>query len=336
MDTNIILESIHDAIGCDKLVEEDEISFITVGKGDSRRVVPINLIVKGDEHYAQFKTNDRSSDKLYRLSSEKRRKILDKISSATKPKQNVARDPSLDIRDPLELPKIELLGDLATVNDTPNGESYDDFIKRLDEIDKMVTSEQSDAIRDFSGMAYTDIKKYQVYDLAGKSDPNYIYDNEPELEGMRELDKRYNSNRQRKFYTGLIQRYIDKARHIQEFITNAPKAPGIVFRGLCGLEKDVIDKFMAEDTFEFDSISSTSRKLRKGINFAGMYIGSAIPITKLSNVLLKLHQKNAVPIEHLSSAHNEAELIMPAGSKFKVIKKMRANDGIVIEAEEID
>jgi len=235
----------------------------------------------------------------------------DKTSSAPKS----LRDPSLDIKNLSDLPEVEL-SSLATETNTPDGKmDNNEYWDRAAEIAEKMTSIQRDSVSNFTGDDYSAIKRYQKYDRHGGT-----------VEGIIDGYDGYG------YSIKQIEKFIEQGRVIQSMFDTLPKMPGVVFRGMYFfsiVREKMIDSFMQKEYIEFDSISSTSRSCVEALEFSGGDLNGA--------VLLKLNQKNAIPVETISGHPSEKELIMKAGTKFRVLKRMKTSQGgLVIEAEEID
>lgn len=129
----------------------------------------------------------------------------------------------------------------------------------------------------------------------------------------------------------------DRARRsgdrIDAIVRNAKPSPGVVYRGLNGLTEAQLQTLIDNDTITLGGITSTSRSFAvAGTNFAtNVQYGSAV-----KNAILVMHQHSAVSVEHVSSKKKEAELVLPRGTKFRVLKRYAPNDKrLVIEMEEI-
>jgi hypothetical protein len=106
------------------------------------------------------------------------------------------------------------------------------------------------------------------------------------------------------------QRLLKKARALQLALHGAPKLEATVYRGMT-LPRKTIDELVARGEFSAKNFFSTS--ISKGRAFSG-------------KVKLTIRQHSGVPVEKVSSVAHEREVLLPAGTRYKVtsVRKVRS------------
>jgi hypothetical protein len=129
---------------------------------------------------------------------------------------------------------------------------------------------------------------------------------------------------------------------IQKAFGVATPEPGTVFRGITGLSRDVIEKYLTGETFQLGkaggATSSTSWLIDVAVDsFMGGRHDPASPAQY--KILFVMNGKTQIPVETISSVGDgERELLMKRDAMFRVTGLSRAKGTkrvLVVEAEEV-
>lgn len=113
-----------------------------------------------------------------------------------------------------------------------------------------------------------------------------------------------------------------------------PGGPAKIFRGI-GLTRAPLEHFVNADYVVADTISSTSRHVRKAVEFALEGDGDVGVVFLLRN----RSSGNTLPIEAMSEHPHEAEILVGPGKRYRVIKaertQVRGKDLLILHTEEL-
>ena len=137
---------------------------------------------------------------------------------------------------------------------------------------------------------------------------------------------------------GVIKDYpdiADEVNNISEFIQNAPKFSGVVYRGMADVEKGVlfdefVEKLKNHEVIEMPSFVSCSVKKEMALEF------TESPYTKVSrNIFFEIKSKNGVLLDGASDFQSEGEVLFDYDSKFKIVSVEEIDDGYSVKLKEL-
>lgn len=198
--------------------------------------------------------------------------------------------------DPVEVKKLNLIGD-GTQEGVPKNaqEYYDMMTKKGNKITIEEAERTVQTLRDWSQTDYSDIRAVQ---MGAKARPKPV----------------------------------QQAKDIDDFIKNSKPYNGSIYRGLVFRdEKEAIFELTkGSDTIEQKAHSSWSSSRAKGLEFAEMRGG-----TRQQPVLVETVNKTGAPMANLSAFKEEMEVIVPKGSKHKILSIAKEADVLIIKTIEV-
>jgi SPP1 gp7 family putative phage head morphogenesis protein len=169
-------------------------------------------------------------------------------------------------------------------------------------LEKALPMAQREAIRAFTGNAFSD---------------------------MRELDKDPTAEIGGDGY-GTKEELLAHLAAIREAFKVAKPFPGVAYRGLADVTEEAYASLMTATEFSTDALSSASRAYSLAKEYADQGGGSTVRA-----VILVLMQKSGIPVEVISKFDNEKEILIPKGVKFRVTGRYMADGILHVEATEI-
>lgn len=105
---------------------------------------------------------------------------------------------------------------------------------------------------------------------------------------------------------------------IERRLLDGPPVDKTIHRGYGNMPGEFVDKFVVGETFEIEATSGFSTKKSTASNFGG----SSASRTDSTSVVLRIKKSQAgVDITQIDSYKSEAEVLIPKGTRFKVISK---------------
>lgn len=111
-------------------------------------------------------------------------------------------------------------------------------------------------------------------------------------------------------------------------VDNGHAFEGIVYRGLKGLDEKTMNSFLTNEEFGFPAFTSTSvnEEISKS-NFGGGYSDSSI--------MLRMRQYSGVPVDAVSQVQGEKEVLLHAGTRWKVVGRSQVDGKHWIDLEQM-
>jgi len=169
-------------------------------------------------------------------------------------------------------------------------------------LEKALPQAQREAIRAFTGNAFSD---------------------------MRELDKDPDAEIGGDGY-GTKEELLTHLAAIREAFKVAKPFQGVAYRGLAEVTDEAYAALMTTTEVTTDALSSASRSYSLAKEYADQGGGSTV-----RSVILVLTQRSGIPVETISKFDNEKEILMPKGARFRVTGRYMAGGILHIEATEI-
>ena len=165
----------------------------------------------------------------------------------------------------------------------PHGLDEKGEFATLEEWKDDLSSDEIDAIEDFTGGGYTEIRKLQR-----GANVSYMTDNK-------------------------VNQLSSKITNLDKALTRAPKHHGTTYRGMRGLNQEAYQKFSGNvgEQVQFEAFSSTSKKKSIARNFSGRN-----PDT---DIMLEIKGRSGVDIKNISIYGGEEEVLFKKGAKFEII-----------------
>lgn len=182
------------------------------------------------------------------------------------------------------------------------------FTKRMNAIVETMSPAQREAVGEFTGSTYGEIRRIQRLDEAGIAKFIDAWGEENYAEMRAQADA------------------LD-ALHTPERVM-----PGTVYRGIRGLTPDVFEEILQQDEVLFAGTSSTSRSPSAVMN---EFIDTKSETRH--SVLFVIHQETAVPVEALG-VDREKEFLVRNNTKFRVLNRSRlegASNTLILEVKEV-
>jgi hypothetical protein len=165
-----------------------------------------------------------------------------------------------------------------------------------------LTQQEYQAIKDFTGSAYTAVRKYE-----------------------------------RGEYPGAPPHVVAQAKHINTAIEkHSVDFDGVLHRGIDNLSKETCAKILGQPVVQFDSMNSTSRRVSvaDGFSYSSKFADAGYAIR------FEIHKANGLVVEHVSGIKSEHEVILGAGTNY-VVKRVWVDPGtggkkFVVEVEGVN